>query len=381
MTSITEALDSEIRTMSIECERVGGINLSQGVCDTDVPVPVAEGAIAAILAGVNTYTRHDGLAALRTAIAGKLARDNGLTVDAETEVVVTAGSTGAFYCACCALLSPGDEVIVLEPFYGYHVNTLVAVQAVPVPVPLAPPDWSFDVDAVERAVTSRTRAILINTPGNPSGKLFSRQDLEALGSLAARHDLIVFSDEIYEYFVYDGCEHISPASLPALAGRTVIVSGYSKTFSITGWRIGYAVCRADWAERIGHFSDLVYVCAPAPLQLGVARGIEELGPEYYAGLRTDYAAKRDVICDALRAGGLTPFVPKGAYYVLADASRVPGESSRERARALLKMTGVASVPGDSFFHAGRGELLLRFCFAKRTPVLADACARLAAARP
>ena len=362
--------------MTVECERVGGINLAQGVCDTEVPEPVRRGAQEAIDAGINSYTRYDGIPELRAAIATKLRTYNGIDADPGRQITVSAGSTGAFYCACLALLEPGDEVVLLEPYYGYHLNTLLAVDAVPVFVSLKEPDWAFDAAELDRAITSRTKAIMINTPANPSGKVFSRRELEDIARIANANDLIVFTDEIYEYFLYDGRKHISPATLPELGARTVTISGFSKTFSITGWRIGYSVARADWAEAIGHMSDLVYVCAPAPLQAGVAQGLTQLGADFYAGLITDYAAKRDRICDALLRAGLAPSVPEGAYYVLADASKLPGIDSKEKAMHLLEYAGIAAVPGSAFFAGDAGERYLRFCYAKPDEQLDEACVRL-----
>jgi aminotransferase len=362
--------------MSIECERIGGINLSQGVCDTPVPIEVQQGAFEGVTEGFNTYTRYDGLDELRRAIAVKMREYNGVEVDPSSEIVVSAGATGAFYCACLALLDPGDEVILVEPYYGYHLTTLLAAEAVPRYVPMEPPAWTFSLDELERAVTPRTRAILVNTPGNPSGKVFTRSELQQIADFAIRHDLFVFTDEIYEYFLYDGREHVTPAAIPGLADRTVSISGFSKTFSITGWRIGYAVASSRWAETIGYYNDLVYVCAPAPLQIGVARGLTRLAPEYYRSLQTDYTAKRDQFCRALSAAGLTPYVPEGAYYVLADASVLPGRSSKERAMSLLESTKVAAVPGSAFFTGDRGDTLLRFCFAKSSADLDEACRRL-----
>ncbi len=371
-----DILQSEIRSMSIECERIGGINLSQGVCDTPVPIEVQQGAFEGVTEGFNTYTRYDGLDELRRAIAVKMREYNGVRVDPSSEIVVSAGATGAFYCACLALLDPGDEVILFEPYYGYHLTTLLAAEAVPRYVPMEPPAWTFSLDELERAVTPRTRAILVNTPGNPSGKVFTRSELQQIADFAIRHDLFVFTDEIYEYFLYDGREHVTPAAIPGLADRTVSISGFSKTFSITGWRIGYAVASSRWAETIGYYNDLVYVCAPAPLQIGVARGLTRLAPEYYRSLQTDYTAKRDQFCRALSAAGLTPYVPEGAYYVLADASVLPGRSSKERAMSLLESTKVAAVPGSAFFTGDRGDTLLRFCFAKSSADLDEACRRL-----
>lgn len=369
-------LQSEIRNMSIECDRLGGINLSQGVCDTEVPPVVREGAREAMEQGINTYTRYDGLEELRRAIADKQRRFTGMEVDPEGEIVVSAGATGALYCTCLALLNPGDEVVVFEPFYGYHLSTLVATGAKPVYVSLEPPAWSFNMDSLEKALTPRTRAMIVNTPANPSGKVFSAAELNIISEFALRNDLFVFTDEIYEHFLYDGCRHVPPALLPGMRERTITISGLSKTFSITGWRVGYALGDARWLQTIGHFNDLVYVCAPAPLQIGVARGLRELGPDYYTGLAGQYLRKRDMICAALAAAGMPPLIPQGAYYVLADVSRLPGADSKEKAMYILRETGVASVPGSAFYHAGGGENLVRFCFAKDDPILAEACKRL-----
>jgi aminotransferase len=372
---------AEIRAMSIECEKVRGINLAQGVCDTGAPEPVVRGAENAMRAGINSYTRYDGLAELRRAIAAKMAAYNRIQADPETEVTVSAGSTGSFYCACLALLNPGDEVILFEPYYGYHLNTLLAVEAVPAYLTTKAPGWTFTPDDLERASSPRTRGIMINTPANPSGKVFTAEEIGWIADFAERHDLFVFTDEIYEYFVYDGSRHVSPASLPRLAGRTITISGYSKTFSITGWRIGYSVADQRWAGMIGYLNDLVYVCAPAPLQMGVAAGIRELPASFYADLAATYTGKRDQLCEALRLCGLTPFVPPGAYYVLADASRLPGATSKEKAMYLLRQTGVAAVPGEAFFHGREGDNLLRFCFAKCDTDLHQACERMQRLKP
>jgi aminotransferase len=370
---ITQA---EIRVMTIECEKIGGINLAQGVCDTETPIAVRRGARAAIDEGINSYTRFDGLAELREVIARKLREYNGINANPETEITVSAGSTGAFYCACLALLDPGDEVVLFEPYYGYHLNTIEAVGAVGAYVRMHPPDWRFDPRDLERAITPRTKGIMINTPANPSGKVFDRAELEIIGKMARRHDLFVFTDEIYEYFLYDGRRHLSPAALPSLADRTITISGFSKTYGITGWRIGYSVAPRRWAETIGHMNDLVYVCAPAPLQLGVARGLSELNRSYYQELAVEYYAKRERICRTLATAGLSPCVPQGAYYVLADVSRLPGTTGKERAMHLLRRTGVASVPGEAFYHDSWGHSLVRFCFAKDDAQLDEACRRL-----
>jgi aminotransferase len=369
---------AEIRNMSVECEKVGGINLAQGVCDTDVPEVVAAAVDKAVRDGNNSYTRHDGTARLRNALAVKLSTYNKLAFNPENEIVVSAGSTGAFYCAAMALLSPGDEVILFEPYYGYHLNTLQAVGAVAVCAKLSPPNWKFDTTELEKLISPKTRAIMVCTPANPCGKIWSLEELEWLSVFAEKHDLVVFTDEIYEYVLYDGLKHISPASINNLKDRTVTIGGYSKTYSITGWRIGYAACRADWAERIGQLNDLYYVCAPSPLQEAVAAGIESLSPEFYAALAVEYKLKRDTFCAALIAAGLKPWIPQGAYYVLADASNLEGDTGKEKAMNLLLDKGVAAVPGESFYREGSVETenVLRFCYAKRQSVIMEACKRL-----
>ncbi len=369
-------VQSTIRTMSVECEKVGGVNLAQGVCDTEVPEIVRQAAIAAIEAGFNQYTRADGIASLREAIARKLLRQNGIAADAGSQIVVTSGATAGFDSACRALLNPGDEVILFEPYYGYHYATLVGQYCKPVLVSLDPPFYPLVADRVAAAITSKTRGIMVNTPANPSGKVFTLAELEQIADIARQHDLFLFTDEIYEYFVYDGRRHISPASLPQLADRTITISGFSKVFSITGWRIGYVHAPARWVPAISYFHDLTYVCAPSPFQHAVAAGLDRLPGSFYADLTREYDRKRNMICDALQLAGLTPSVPEGAYYVLADASSLPGANSIDKALNLLRRTGVATVPGEAFFRGGRGEHLLRFCFAKTDADLASACERL-----
>jgi len=275
-----------------------------------------------------------------------------------------------------ALLNPGDEVILFEPFYGYHVATLTSLRIKPVLVALAEPDWALDLDNLRAAITPRTRAILINTPANPSGKIFTLPELQAVANIAIQHDLFVLSDEIYEYFVYDGARHISPATLPGMRERTIVLSGFSKTFSVTGWRLGYATADVRWMPSMAYFHDLTYVCAPSAFQHAVAAGLEELPPSFYTQLAADHQDKRTRILAALTDAGFEPSVPPGAYYVLAKATRLQGNTAAEKARHLLAQTGVAAVAGSAFFRKGRGENLLRFCFAKRDQDLDEACHRL-----
>ncbi len=370
------AVQSEIRAMTLACDAMGGINLAQGVCDTPVPPAVEAEALAAIHAGHNIYTRLDGIARLRNTIAAKQQRDYALTYDPESEVLVSSGATGGFHAAAMALLNPGDEVLLFEPFYGYHVATLRSLRMTPVFVPLAEPSFTLDFDALKAAITPRTRALVLNTPANPSGKVFTRAELEAIGEVVKEHDLFLITDEIYEYFVYDGTRHIAPATLPGMKHRTILISGFSKTFSVTGWRVGYVLADPRWLPSIAYFHDLTYVCATSPFQHACAAGLEQLPPGFYTRLAADYQSKRSRMLGALEAAGLKPTVPAGAYYVLADASRIPGKTSPEKARNLLAATGVAAVAGSAFFRPGHGDNLLRFCFAKKDHDLDEACARL-----
>ena len=373
-----QIIQSEIRSMTVECDAVGGVNLAQGVCDTPLPAVVEEAAIQAIRDGHNIYTRMDGIAVLRQAIAEKFERHNGLVVDPEKEILVASGATGAMSSACLALFDPGDQVILFEPFYGYHYSTLQSIRAVPVAVPLVPATWEIDFDRLRAAITPRTRGLVINSPGNPCGKVFSRAELERIAALAIEHDLFVLTDEIYEYFIYEGQSHISPATIPGMAERTITINGFSKTFSMTGWRVGYMAASSKWMPAIGYFHDLQYVCTPSPFQYAAAAGLRALPDSFYQGLATEYQEKRDQICDALAAAGMTPAVPAGAYYVLADASRVEGELASVKARNLLRATGVGAVAGSAFYEGGRGENVLRYCFAKRASELDRACTALRA---
>ncbi len=379
-------LQSEIRAMSVACDAVGGVNLAQGVCDTEVPEAVMEGAQRAMREGHNIYTRLDGIARLRRAIAEKVEASTGVRVDAEGEVLVTSGVSGGLHAAAMALFDPGDEVLVFEPFYGYHVGTLRSMRVVPVVIAMEGPaagktGWGLDLERVRAAVTSKTKGMIVNTPSNPAGKVFTRAELEGLAEIAREHELFVLTDEIYEYFVYGEAEHVSPFALPGMRERTILMSGFSKTFSVTGWRVGYLVADKRWLGSIGYFHDLTYVCAPAPFQHGCAAGLEELGRPFYAKLALDHEQKRAMLVEALEGAGMRPDVPDGAYYILADASRIPGTTAAEKARELLRRTGVAAVAGSAFFAQGagernRGEDLLRFCFAKKDRDLEEACRRL-----
>lgn len=372
---IADLRPSDIRLMTKECERLGGINLGQGLGDLPTPPLVRDGAINAILEGRNTYTPSEGVTPLRLAIAEKLKRDNGLDADPEKEIIISSGTTGAFAATLTALLNPGDGVLILEPYYGYHLNTILLQGLEPQFLTLSPPEFTLAEAALNAAVRPNTRAMVLCTPANPSGKMFSEAELAIVERVAEQHNLLVISDEIYEYITYDDRRHVSPASVGRLGERTVSIMGFSKTFSITGWRLGYAVAKASLANAINLVNDLLYVCAPAPLQYGVAAGLQA-PPEYFQNLRAEYQRKRDIICEGLNDAGLTPLVPQGAYYVLANISHLGFPDAKTAAISLLEQTGVACVPGSSFYQGGAGENIIRFCFAKDDATLREAVVRL-----
>jgi aminotransferase len=368
-------VQSDIRRMTRECERVGAINLGQGVCDLPTPPLVRDGAIAAILARKSTYSHPEGILELRQAIARKLEARNGLSADPSTEIVVTAGASGAYACAIQALLDPGDGILLFEPYYGYHLNAAILAGLEPHFCALEAPSFEVREAALREALRPNTRAVVVCTPSNPSGKMWKQAELEVLAKVARERDLLVITDEIYEDIRYDGRSHLSPASVSDLRERTVTIMGLSKTFSITGWRLGYAVAPAPLARAITIANDLGYICAPTPLQHGVAAGFA--APEsFFTDLARDYARKREVTCDALVAAGLAPIVPEGAYYVLADVSRLGFATAREAATALLEEALVATIPGTAFFTGTQGERFVRVCFAKEDDVLDEACRRL-----
>lgn len=367
-------VQSDIRRMSRECERVGGINLGQGICDLPTIPELIEGACDAITTSKATYSKFEGIDLLRERIARKIATFNGFEVDPAREIVVTVGSTGGFAAAAMATLNAGDEVILFEPYYGYHLNTLKVLGIETKYVPLNLPDWSIDFDALRAAFGPKTRGIVVCTPSNPCGKVFTPDELRKIAALCREFNAWCYTDEIYEYIVYDGRRHTSMASIDR--DVTITISGFSKTFSVTGWRIGYVAADARIAASIGLVNDLFYVCAPTPLQWGIARALE-IGEEYYRNLASDYEKKRDLFAAALTDGGFHPYVPEGAYYMLAE---IPDgfTDAREAAMALIEEVGVASVPGPSFYASNRGDRLLRFCFAKDSAALEEAGRRVRA---
>ncbi|MBL8064508.1 MAG: pyridoxal phosphate-dependent aminotransferase [Chthonomonadaceae bacterium] len=363
-----------LRQISIEVAKVGGLNLGQGVCQLPVPSYVLEQANAAAREGVNRYTNPRGLESLRLALAKKLSWYNGIdNLDPDRDIVVTCGATGAFEGLCATLLDPGDEVVVFEPSYPYHVQALRRYGVDAKFVALHAPDWSLDIEEFKAALSPKTKFVLVCTPGNPSGKVFSVQEL---GALADAYNGLIVTDETYEHMAFD-IPHVSAASLPALAGRVVTIGSYSKTFSITGWRIGYCLAPPALADALTSAVDAIYACAPAPLQEAVARGIDHFGPEFYKLLNDKYRGKRDRFADGLQKIGLEPKRPQGAYYMLCGYDKVmPGLSSAEFANKMIMRTGVGAVPSSDFVRQADKAPWVRFCLALEDDVLEDAMTRL-----
>src|SRR3989442_9412192 len=357
----------------------GAINLAQGFPNFPCPDVLKEAAIRAIRDNVNQYAITWGAKHLRDALAKKYHDWYGMTVNPETDLTVTCGATEAMASALLAIVDPGEEVIVLEPFYENYGPDTILCGAKPVFVPMAP-DTELDLDRLAAAFSRHTRAIILCTPNNPTGRVLTRRELQAIAELCRRHDAYAVTDEIYEHIYYEG-KHIPIATLDGMRERTVTVSGASKTYSITGWRIGTIVAPAAVTDAIRKVHDFLTVGAPAPLQEGVAVGIETLGRDYYEGLGRDYRARRDLLCEALMAAGFRCAPPEGAYYVLADFSALSALPDDEFALWLTKEIGVAPVPGSSFYSRPElGRKLVRFAFCKTDDVLQQAAERLRAVR-
>ena len=368
--------ESVIREMTRLNAVHGGINLAQGFPNFPAPAEVKEAAKRAIDADINQYAITWGAKSLRDALAQAYADLYGMRVDPETMLTVTCGSTEAMVSTLLAIVDPGDEVVVLEPFYENYGPDAAICGATPIFVPLRPPDFTFDPDELRRAFSSRTKAIIVNSPNNPTGRVFTREELETIASLCRDHDAIAVTDEIYEHIKYSGA-HIPIATLDGMAERTVTISGASKTFSVTGWRVGWIVAPPELTAGIRKVHDFVTVGAPAPLQEAVAVALA-LGRPYYQRLAVEYRARRDVLVRALQAAGFAPNTPEGAYYVLCDIRPFGFEDDTLFARWLVSEVGVAGVPGSSFFSRKElGQHLIRFTFCKTEAVLDEAGKRLA----
>ncbi len=369
--------ESVIREMTRVAAEHGAINLAQGFPDFPCPELLKEAALQAIEADVNQYAVTWGAPRLRGALAEEYRSRYGLEVDADRELTVACGATEAMASALLALIDPGDEVIVLEPFYENYGPDVELCGAKPLLLRVEPPRFRIEAERLRALVTPRTRAIVVNTPNNPTGRVFDRSELEAIASVCRDHDLLAVTDEIYEHILYEG-RHVPLATLEGMRERTVLVSSASKTFSVTGWRVGWVLASPALTGAIRKVHDFLTVGAPAPLQEGVAAALEGLGEDYYSGLAADYRERRDVLIAALARAGLRCLPPEGAYYVLADFGELSRADDRSFALELTRRAGVAAVPGSSFFSSPEaGRTLVRFAFCKRLETLHEAGERLA----
>jgi len=357
------------------------INLAQGFPNFPAPDLLKEAASRAIHDDINQYAITWGAQHLREALARKYQEWYGIVVDPEREITVTCGATEAMISALLALVDPGDEVIVFEPFYENYGPDTILADAKPVYLPLEP-GMPLDLDRLAAAFSSKTRAIIVNTPSNPAGRVLTRSELEAIARLCVRHNTLAVTDEIYEHIRFEG-EHIPIATLPEMRDRTITISGASKTFSVTGWRVGWIVAPANLTDAIRKVHDFLTVGAPAPLQEGVAVALDQLGPAFYHDLAAKYRGRRDLLYSALTETGFLCTPPEGAYYILCAFTRLsqavgsgPRLSDTEFAVWLSKEVGVTPVPGSSFFGHGGGQSWVRFVFCKTDDVLLEATRRL-----
>ena len=363
--------------MSALAVRTGAINLGQGFPDTDGPREVAEAAVEAIRGGDNQYPPGSGMPVLRQAIAEHQLRFWGLTVDPDTEVLVTMGATEALTASILALCEPGDEVLTLEPSYDSYAAAAAMAGARLVRVPLTPPSYALDVDRLRSAVTPRTRLLLINSPHNPTGAVLSRDELQAIADLAIERDLLVVTDEVYEHMVFER-EHIPLSSFPGMRERTVTISSAGKTLSFTGWKIGWVTAPAALVDAVRTTKQFMTYVGGAPFQPAVAVGLR-LGDDHYDELRSDLLAKRDVIAAGLASVGFAGYLPRGTYFITAGISNLTDEDSYAFCRSLPERCGVVGVPTSVFYEdPADGRDIVRFAFCKRFEVLDEAVARLKA---
>ncbi|QSJ14549.1 aminotransferase class I/II-fold pyridoxal phosphate-dependent enzyme [Nostoc sp. UHCC 0702] len=373
--------ESVIREMTRVALQYGAVNLAQGFPDFPCPAELKQAAYEAIETDVNQYAITWGDRAFREAIAKKVQWYLGLDINPETQITVTCGSTEAMAAVMLATIDPGEEVIVFEPYYENYGPDAILAGATPRYVTLHPPDWTFDQTELRQAFNANTKAIIINTPHNPTGKVFTREELTLIAELCQKWDVLAFTDEIYEHILYDDAQHIALATLPGMEERTITINGLSKTYSVTGWRVGYILANPQLTGAIRKVHDFLTVGAPAPLQrAGVAA--MQLPPTYYQELAQLYHNKRDTILKILDQIDIPYFIPKGAYYIFADISKFGYKNDIEFTNHLIKDIGIAVVPGSSFFNQpDKGQSFIRFCFSKKPETLEAAANKLHKLKP
>lgn len=374
LSKITETFsESVIREMTRICDEAGGYNLSQGFPDFAIPEAVRQAAEKAIAGGWNQYPVTFGEPELREAVSRKTYRYNKIQCDPETDITVTCGATEAMIATLKALINPGDEIIIFEPFYENYGPDSILSGATPRYVTLYAPDWRYSSAELAAAFNEKTKAIIINTPNNPTGKVYTRGELEEIAALCMKWDTYAITDEIYEHILFGGAEHVSLASLPGMADRTITINSISKTYSVTGWRVGWAIAAEPITRRIRKVHDFFTVGAPTPFQHAAAAALQ-FGGEYYAGLQAHYEKAGRFLYNALRQAGFCCEMPRGAYYILADTSalsaRLGASDDTAFSRRLIELTGVATVPGSSFYSdRKKGINQVRFCFCKKWDTL------------
>jgi aspartate/methionine/tyrosine aminotransferase len=368
--------ESVIREMTRLAQIHGAINLAQGMPDFEAPAEIKEAACRAIMEGINQYAITWGAKVFRDAIAAKAKSRWGLEVDPERQITVTCGSTEAMIASLLAVINPGDEVVIFEPFYENYGPDTILSGATPRFVTLHAPDWHFDLRELERAFNNRTRAIIINTPNNPTGKVFSREELQFIAGLCQKWDVLAITDEIYEHIIYDGHSHQAMATVDGMQDRTITINALSKTYSVTGWRVGYVIASPKLTQGIRKVHDFLTVGAPAPLQEAGARALA-LPEEYYTDLAAAYQRGRNLLLKALQDANFHCSTPQGAYYIMADFSELSLLNDRDFTHYLVKDVGVAVVPGSSFFREQeKGSRYVRLCFCKKDSTLRTAAERL-----
>ena len=373
--------ESVIREMTRVCLKHRGINLAQGFPDFPAPMEIKEAAVRAILEDHNQYAITWGTPGLREAIADKFAWYNGVTVDSETEITVCCGSTEAMISSLMAIVNPGEEVIVFEPFYENYGPDTILCGAAPRFITLHEPDWHFDDRELARAFNNKTKAIILNTPNNPTGKAFSLEELRFIADLCLQWGVVAVTDEIYEHILYDGAKHISIASLPGMRDRTITINSVSKTYSLTGWRVGWAIASPPLTGSIRKVHDFLTVGAPHPLQEAAATALR-VDKSYYQKLAREYEERRNFLGVALEKADFRVYRPKGAYYIMTDVRHFGFSDDVAFAFSLVEKIGVATVPGSSFYSkASLGQTKIRFCFPKKMETLQQAAERLGRFKP